>query len=350
MISKSSLMGYILEELIAYLIRNTGYRLLVDQSQDRHSLINGPNGLRVRGRGGEHQADVLGQLAWIPAFTHPIRLFVEAKCKKDPVGIPAVRSAIGILADIGQNCVTNQFSYRYALFSTSGFTSDAVGLAEPHQISLIDLRGRGFTALRKAPAVLADKYLEDLRCTYNDETTTGPVGHVGEMRRRMRQILQTWPIRVAEPDQQFKLDRFKEELQQVRQRLGEWLVGMAYGPFMLALTPDNLNAFLGYAKEKPTHRVTITWVPGRNQQNWVIQPVDRRNEYTLRFRLPDELAESIFKKSGESEAKALSVKQERFSSISVYRHVYGEDHIYRLIYDAQETRRSTGQLITPCPW
>ncbi|CAH0280792.1 hypothetical protein SRABI80_03710 [Peribacillus frigoritolerans] len=47
---------------MAYLIRNTGYQLIVDKQQDPIELKNRGNGLVVVGRGGEHQADVLGQL------------------------------------------------------------------------------------------------------------------------------------------------------------------------------------------------------------------------------------------------------------------------------------------------
>lgn len=61
--------GYVLEEVLAWLIRNAGYRLLVDPIQDERELARRGAGLVVRGRGGVHQADVLGELAWIPAFT-----------------------------------------------------------------------------------------------------------------------------------------------------------------------------------------------------------------------------------------------------------------------------------------
>jgi hypothetical protein len=81
-VSATALSGYILEELIAYLIRNTGYRLLVDAAQDADELKNLANGLNIIGRGALHQVDVLGELAWIPAFTFPLRLVIEAKCKK----------------------------------------------------------------------------------------------------------------------------------------------------------------------------------------------------------------------------------------------------------------------------
>jgi hypothetical protein len=44
-ISFETLKGYVLEEILARLIRNTGYRLLVDESQDAQELRNLPNGL-----------------------------------------------------------------------------------------------------------------------------------------------------------------------------------------------------------------------------------------------------------------------------------------------------------------
>ena len=59
-LSRETLRGYVLEELLAKLIQNTGYRLLVDASQDSEELENRANGLAVRGRGGTHQVDVLG--------------------------------------------------------------------------------------------------------------------------------------------------------------------------------------------------------------------------------------------------------------------------------------------------
>jgi hypothetical protein len=71
--SADSLAGYILEELIAFLIRNTGYRLLVDAVQDPIELRSMANGLNVIGRGALHQVEFLGVLPWIPAFTFPLR-------------------------------------------------------------------------------------------------------------------------------------------------------------------------------------------------------------------------------------------------------------------------------------
>ena len=103
MISRDALRGYILEEVLAYLIRNTGYRLLVDERQDPQELDWKHNGLVVIGRGSVHQVDVLGELAWIPAFTYPLRLFVEAKFRKSRTSIGVVRNIVGTLLDVNQN-------------------------------------------------------------------------------------------------------------------------------------------------------------------------------------------------------------------------------------------------------
>jgi hypothetical protein len=77
-INKDTLKGYLLEEVLAYLIRNTGYKLLVDPRQDSRDLDWERNGLVVKGRGATHQVDVLGELEWIPAFTYPLRGCLES--------------------------------------------------------------------------------------------------------------------------------------------------------------------------------------------------------------------------------------------------------------------------------
>jgi len=165
--SVESFKGKLLEEVLAYLIRNSGYRLLVDPSQDPDELSRRGNGLVVRGRGAVHQADVLGQLGWIPAFTFPIRLFVEAKWhRQSRTGLADVRNAVGVLQDVNQNYTTQngadrprlirRFNYCYSLFSTTGFTAPAQEMALAHQISLIDLSGPEFDDLRRVVDELGD--------------------------------------------------------------------------------------------------------------------------------------------------------------------------------------------------
>jgi len=49
-LARDTLRGYVLEEVLGYLIRNTGYRLLVDTSQDPEELGWRHNGLVVKWR------------------------------------------------------------------------------------------------------------------------------------------------------------------------------------------------------------------------------------------------------------------------------------------------------------
>jgi len=158
-LSLEAFKGKVLEEVLAFLIRNSGYQLLVDPAQDPTELGRRGNGLVVKGRGAIHQADVLGQLSWIPAFTFPIRLFVEAKWHRESkTGLADVRNAVGVLQDVNQNFSTQQggnrpvlvrrYNYCYSLFSTTGFTKFAQDMALAHLISLIDLSGSEFDSLR----------------------------------------------------------------------------------------------------------------------------------------------------------------------------------------------------------
>jgi hypothetical protein len=50
MVYQAALRGYLLEEALAWLMRNTGYRLLVHESQDPAELVMAGNGLCVRQR------------------------------------------------------------------------------------------------------------------------------------------------------------------------------------------------------------------------------------------------------------------------------------------------------------
>jgi hypothetical protein len=104
----AQLRGYLLEEALAWLLRNSGYRLLVDQSQDPDELVLNGNGLCVKGRGAEHQVDVLGEFAFTPAFSLPIRLFLEAKFTRQKTDLPVVRNAHGVIHDINENFVHGQ--------------------------------------------------------------------------------------------------------------------------------------------------------------------------------------------------------------------------------------------------
>jgi hypothetical protein len=132
MISSPALRGYLLEEALAWILCDSGYRLLVHESQDPDELEDGCNGLCVKGRGANHQVDVLGEWAFTPPFSLPVRLFLEAKFPREACGLGVVRNAYGVIHDINENfgrisssSSQKRYRYVYTLFSTSGFTVGA---------------------------------------------------------------------------------------------------------------------------------------------------------------------------------------------------------------------------------
>jgi len=157
------LRGYLLEECLAWLLRGSGYRLLLSTADDPVELEVRGQELRVRGRGTSHQVDVLGELAFTPAFSLPVRLFLEAKYYSTQCRLEVVRNAHGVVDDVNGNFVTRpgihlpqrRLHYAYSLFSTSGFTKEAQEYALAHQISLIDVSVPSFNWLREPIDVIS---------------------------------------------------------------------------------------------------------------------------------------------------------------------------------------------------
>lgn len=129
------------------------------------------NGLVVKGRGATHQVDVLGELEWIPAFTYPLRLIIEAKFRGTTTGIDIVRNAVGVLLDVAQNNAPTQeqesfspkYQYAYAVVSTSGFSQPAMNMAIAHQISLIDLSISEYDSLKSSIVQSAENIGKEYR-------------------------------------------------------------------------------------------------------------------------------------------------------------------------------------------
>ena len=348
-ISPQALAGYILEEMLAYLLRNAGYRLLTDESQDPHELANRHHGLIVRGRGAEHQVDVLGELLWIPAFTYPLRLVLEAKCRKGKTDIATVRNMVAALLDINQNNMTQRaaagtppiprakYAYVGAIFSASGFSSHAADFALAHAVSLVDLRATAFRSLVTA----ARQCATTLSAYYEAEETGSPARFVRAIRDSLRVELNTalMPEANLTPDDLGIPRRALEVAIQAAQQTDELFVGMASGPYMLVLKADNPAAFLRYAAERPTHPVTIHWSRAEDDgETWSVVPRDHRRAYQLSFKLPERLASWIFSAENVRRA-ALSAKQTFLSSITIYRREEQQDRLIRLTYDPGRIER-----------
>jgi hypothetical protein len=172
-ISVDALRGHVLEELLARLLYDNGYRLLVSEQQDPDALTRGAHGLLVRGRGTDHQADVLGELKLPIPFSLPLRIFVEAKYRSGKADLRDVRNGHGVVHDVNEQYATatagarsvpmRRHHYRYTLFSSAGFTRPAQQYALAQQISLIDLSSPAFAGCctrRTRPPTRSTAWLE----------------------------------------------------------------------------------------------------------------------------------------------------------------------------------------------
>lgn len=195
-VSTPALRGYVLEEMLAALLKSSGYDLIVDEKQDPDALVISGNGLRIHGRGADHQVDVLGQLRIRIPFMHRLRLFLEAKYREAPTGLSDLRNALGVINDVNEYYSANgtgvgsrgpRYQYRYALFSASGFTANAQRYAITHQISLIDLSGPEFSWILG----LVDRFTAQFQgLSDRDPEAPYPVARIREILRR---ALGTWP-------------------------------------------------------------------------------------------------------------------------------------------------------------
>jgi hypothetical protein len=294
--NEEALAGYLLEELLASLIQSAGYRLLTDCSQDPHELCRARNGdLLVRGRGGNHQADVLGEFMLVPTFSQPVRLFVEAKARRSTTGVPTIRNAVGTIVDVNEAWMHNysrnrtRYHYRYALFSISGFTAPAQSYALAHQISLVDLSGPEWADLVEIATTGASELLARI------QPARGPFS-IRRLRELLRNRLGTSPVvapgvfaAAAEA-----LDALQTDVDEFVERFyshvrGALLVSPASGQVQLA-RPDNLEAFIARVNIEPEHQVTLLPVGQQahtQAQTWVIRPlVNRDLNYIIRLTLP----------------------------------------------------------------
>lgn len=359
MVTKAALRGYLLEEALAWLLRGSGYRLLVHPSQDPDELAMNGNGLCVKGRGAEHQVDVLGEFAFTPAFSLPIRLFLEAKFTRDRTDLPVVRNAHGVIHDINENFVhgpgnrlRKRYRYVYALFSTSGFTEVAQDFALAQQISLVDLSGASFAWLRHSVESAADG-LYAFQDRYHVRRFP-----VRWMRGQLRQMLGTMPDLLREeryPDTEAggfaqaatsALGGLVGALQE-RQH-NELLLGFPAAPFILPLAADDAGRFLAYARERPDHPIRLRrtgegsqaeWTVSPEGQQWEDQLFARRAGYRLTFNLPDRLEEWITEREDQHASRVREVKSQFLSEIIIYRMEGDNLQTYQLQYQPADLRR-----------
>lgn len=328
MVGKDQLAGYLLEEVIAYLLRASGYRLL-GESDDPRALVRTGNGLRVRGRGAEHQADALGDLAIAIPFSLPIRLFVEAKNTKKPVSLEVVRGAHGVVHDVNQHVRAEpgpatdlsglrQVQYRYSVFSTGGFTRDAQTFALAHQISLIDLSGPAWMSMADALRKAAQRVLR---------LPAPAEGHVA-VRHALRRSLaerDSASVDLAVADGPTFSSQVREWAEDLADRVihsgpDDLVLGFVDAPFVLALRATDGDA-LRRIKQSGLRALDIRIryaEDGPVGGDWTVDSADETHPLHLTFPLPGVLEEHLLAQHPRDVRAAASQAKELISTITVY--------------------------------
>ncbi|WP_240958445.1 hypothetical protein [Streptomyces chilikensis] len=355
MVVESVLRGYLLEEVIAWLLRSSGYRLLSERDeQEKHPahrvLQQRQHGLTVRGRGARHQADALGQFSYVPPFSLPVRLFVEAKFTGTKVGLPTVRNGLGVLRDVNENMVTSlnkgssgrprqRYHYSYAIFSTAGFSRDAQEFALAHQMSLIDLSMPDFAPLRDLVRTQTRRLFEAIKALPN-----GKPPRLYTIRSHLRRQLALFgdaddglfrypnadtqlPEEIARP-----LDHIAGHL--VSSRVPDLVLAFPSAPFVLGLASENLSSFIAYARRHPTHTVNVgrlLTVPAPHPI-WAVRPADGSQAYAMTFTMPEQVESWILEQEDSVHDRARWIKRTVLSTMTIYWVDGDHTHTFQLRY------------------
>ncbi|OMI84792.1 hypothetical protein BSZ07_36720 [Streptomyces sp. M1013] len=360
MISERALRGYLLEEVLAWLLRSSGYEVLTAQDDGERppwkTLEVRNHGLVVRGRGAWHQADTLGQFRYVPPFSLPVRLFVEAKFTRTRVRLSTVRNGHGVVHDVNENVMTTvtrhsgprrprtRYRYSYAIFSTSGFSQDAQEFALAHQISLVDLSMPDFARLRTLVRTAA----KDVHAAMQElPAASRPTVHA--LRTHLRgPLLDLWgQPAVTAPSVTAPLDVLAESLRS-RSTLG-LILAFPAAPFVLGLASDDLYGFVSYARRHPTHSVRLRRLrqPGPHPV-WEIRSQDDPDAYALTFGLPEQVEAWILDQETSTSARTRWVKESMLSAMTLYWMDSDHAHTFQLRYAAAEIIEQRAD--DPAPW
>lgn len=287
--------GMLLEELLLYLLRRSGYRPVEDSGEDPTVTGAFPN-LKVKGRGEVHQIDAVADFPHGLPFLSPQRLLIEAKAySSQSVGIDRVRNGIGVLTDVSQFFFGKdqpkweawRYHYQYILFSTSGFSERAQRFAFAHDIPLIPLAG--------------SSYFSDITDALFEAVLQLPTEADGQvvidssaLRRRFRRALSGEDERIEH----------LENLMEVAQQFDGVVLGMISTRFPVLLVPMPQLTINELPRELT---VEISW----DQGGWYMRH-HRDGERLFSFDLPNVLFREFANEEGVITRRAAVRMKERF--------------------------------------
>lgn len=305
--------GMLLEEVLLYLLRVSGYST-VEQAGLDPTLKDGPAGLQVNGRGGIHQIDAIADYIVAHPFSHPQRLLVEAKCYGEnyPVGIEKIRNAVGVLKDVEEFWVSRgnngplkkRYHYQYAFFSASDYTADAEMYAYAQDIYLIPLAKSRF--IQPVIQAIRDLTIEDFGLAPPRRSVDL---NLTELRRAFRESIQDGneSVRLRQivnaPIAQEKL----RELIRACRRINQAVLAMVARQIPIFLVP---GPEIDVTRLENEYSVRIYW----NNEGWYLREAGNRR-ILFSFDLPPTLFELYAREGVLSPNDALRLKAESLQTI-----------------------------------
>ena len=301
--------GMLLEEVLLYLLRNSGYRTIENANNDP-TLKNGPAGIKVKGRGCDHQIDAIADFIVNQPFSNPQRLLVEAKCyvSGKKIGVQVARNALGVLKDVSEYWIPGKrqlpsrqrYHYQYALFSSTPYTNQTEQYAFAHDIYLIPFANSAF--MQPIIFLINDIVHSDFGVESNDSIPL----EIKRLRESVRNQLKNGINVNSEFQETFpNFNRKIHELIQTVSRLRYAIIAVLGGGFPIFLVPnegvqiDSLPSSLD---------VRIRW----NDSSWYIYKANTE-ERMFSFDLPLGLFR-LYEKGGKlTQSAALNLKEQAMS-------------------------------------
>lgn len=322
--------GMLLEEAILCILRHAGYKTIEGPDNDP-SLCRMPGGLGVRGRGGSHQIDAIGDFLVYQPFTFPQRLLVEGKCWKKRVDISIVRNAVGILRDVSEYWLSrrteatpkNRCHYQFAIFSASEFTREAQRYAFAQDIYLVPLGKSQFfgsvvTAIRGvAPS---------------DLSKVGMPAELRDLRAKTRAYLRTSLSNDELDSADWSGMDSLTDLRQAVQSVREGFIALADSRFPLFLVPNPARPDTQQGNRSPRGPQQIRIRISYDKKSWYL--TDARSGVRLySFDLPRELFEQYAPSGSLSRQRALDLKEKALSQMQAVRYRDGLLQIVEFVLD-----------------
>lgn len=301
--------GVLLEESLAALLKGAGFRIVTSIDGDETLAATGA-GIAVRGRGADHQIDVIGDFQFVSPFTNPLRLLVEAKFWKTRVGLPVIRNIAGVLRDVSEwflpssRTQANRYHYQAAVFSASAFSGNAQRFAYAHDIMLVPL---GHNPLFKPVLDAIQTFSEIEEARENLRL------------RDVRSIARHALIEIGEPaDSIDSLDRTLRALDRATRRIGSAYLARTRSGFPLFLVPESLDTVAHVPVTGEEEPMAVRYQRG---EGWWLETTGVGQRVRFTFDLPEQLWR-VFRENGRlDQREAIRMKREQFDAIHAYRYV-----------------------------